>query len=116
MISWIISNTALFIALVVGLALWVSLATEYVKDRVKIDTPLVVLIIAFIGTCVMYFCGSAYLGLAFLWYEAIPILLCCVFVSYIAQNGYDKLVKKYKDLMGDDDDEDEEDDEEEEMW
>lgn len=106
MINWILENTALFIAIVVLLALWVSLSTEYIKDLwAKANPKIVVLTLAFIGTCTMYCCGSAYLGLAMLWFEAIPIILACVFVAYISQNGYDKLVKRYKDLLGDEEDE-----------
>lgn len=105
MIKWILENTALFVMVVCGLALWVSLVVEYMKDYLpQFDPKTIVLAVSFVGTCVIYFCGSAYLGLAILWWECVPILLGCVFVAYISQNGYDKLVKRYKDLVGEEDD------------
>lgn len=111
MINWIISNTALFIAIVVGLALWVSLTTDYVKDYLpNVEPNIVCLGAGLIATLVAYFCGGAYLGIPFLWFEAIPCIMSCVFVSYIAQKGYDNLVKRYKDLMGQDEEPVEEED------
>lgn len=109
MIDWIRSNPTLFLFVVCGMALWVSLAVDYVKEYLdQISPPLIVLAFSLVSTVVMYFCGSAYLKLPIEWYEAIPCIMSCVFISYIAQKGYKALVEKFKKLSGEDE-EDEED-------
>ena len=113
MIQWILENTTTFIALLVGVALWTSIFTEYIKDYIpQIHPSTLVLVVATIATTLGYWIGISYLAIPFAWYELVLAIATGVFTAYVAEKGYKALVQKFETLAeGEPNDEEDGDDE-----
>ena len=99
MIQWILENTTTFIALLVGVALWTSIFTDYIKDYLaRFNPSTIVLVVATIATTLGYWIGISYLAIPFAWYELVLAIATGVFTAYVAEKGYTALVQKFEQL------------------